>query len=238
MIAVGTGKVIAVGTGKVIAVGTGKVIAPEGGTARGGNLRGIVRGTWFPWATMANRRMEMHRLQELVRLHRIGTGAREVARLLKMSPNTERAYRKALEAAELLHGAATSLPELDKLKEALLASRPPPGPRSQEVSSIEPWADEVAKLFSKGLTAKPIYDRSKLENKTFEGSYPAVKRMCHRLREQRGVQAQDVAIPVETKPGEVAQVDFGYVGKLLCPQNRTLRRAWVFVVVLSYSRHM
>jgi hypothetical protein len=35
------------------------------------------------------RSVDMHRLQELVRLHRMGTGAREVARLLKMSPNTD-----------------------------------------------------------------------------------------------------------------------------------------------------
>lgn len=180
----------------------------------------------------------MHRLQELVRLHRIGTGAREVARLLGISPNTERAYRKTLEAAKLLHGDATSLPELSALKDAVRASRPPPGPHSREVSSIEPWTDEVARLFGKGLTAKPIHDRLTLENETFEGSYSAVKRMCRRLREKRGVRAQDVAIPVETMPGAVAQVDFGYVGKLLCPQTRTLRRAWVFVMVLGYSRHM
>ena len=180
----------------------------------------------------------MHRLQELVRLHRIGTGAREVARLLGISPNTERAYRKALEAAGLLHGEATSLPELSALKEAVLASRPKPDLRSHEVSTIEPWADQVAKLLSKGLTAKPIYDRLKLEDEAFKGSYAAVKRMCRRLQAERGVQAQDVAIPVDTKPGEVAQVDFGYVGKLLCPRTRTLRRAWVFVMVLGYSRHM
>lgn len=180
----------------------------------------------------------MHRLQELVRLHRIRTGAREVARLLGMSPNTERSYRKALETAGLLHGAATELPELHVLREAVLANRPPPGPRRQEVSSIEQWADEVAALLGKGLTAKPIYDRLRLENATFEGSYAAVKRMCRRLCEERGVQAKDVAIPVQTKPGEVAQVDFGYVGKLLCPLSRVLRRAWVFVIVLGYSRHL
>ena len=37
----------------------------------------------------------MHQLQELVRLHRLGTGAPEVARLLGISPNTEREYRLA-----------------------------------------------------------------------------------------------------------------------------------------------
>ena len=49
------------------------------------------------------RRVEMDRLQELVRLHRMGTGGREVARLLGMSPNTERVYRRALETAQMLY---------------------------------------------------------------------------------------------------------------------------------------
>jgi hypothetical protein len=47
-----------------------------------------------------------------------------------------------------------------------------------------------------------------------------------------------VAIPVETAPGEIAQVDFGYVGKLLDPTTMTLRKAWCFVMVLGFSRHM
>ena len=61
----------------------------------------------------------MHRLQELVRLHRMGTGAREVARLLGMSPNTEREYRIALEAEGLLAGAVDDLPALEVLKAAV-----------------------------------------------------------------------------------------------------------------------
>ena len=67
------------------------------------------------------RRVEMHRLQDLVRLHRLSTGCREVARLLQMSPNTERQYREALETAGLLAGDATQLPELEVLKEAVRA---------------------------------------------------------------------------------------------------------------------
>jgi hypothetical protein len=59
----------------------------------------------------------MHRLQELVRLHRMGTGAREVARLLGMSPNTEREYRRALGLAALLEGPVDVLPELAVLRE-------------------------------------------------------------------------------------------------------------------------
>jgi hypothetical protein len=59
-----------------------------------------------------------------------------------------------------------------------------------------------------------------------------------RWRKERGVRAEDVAIPVETGPGEVAQVDFGYVGKLRDAATGMLRKAWVFVMVLAFSRRM
>ena len=55
---------------------------------------------------MCQRRCEVDRLQELVRLHRLGSGRREVARLLGVSPNTERQYREILEKEGLLVGAA------------------------------------------------------------------------------------------------------------------------------------
>jgi hypothetical protein len=42
---------------------------------------------------------------------------------------------------------------------------------------------------------------------------------------------------VHTAPGEEAQVDFGSAGTLLDPTGRRPRRAWVFVMTLSYSRH-
>ncbi len=85
---------------------------------------------------MCMRRLDMDRLQELVRLHRMGTGAREVARLLSMSPNTERAYREALAREELLAGTVEELPELEALKAAVLRAMPAT-PAPQNVSSIE-----------------------------------------------------------------------------------------------------
>ena len=77
---------------------------------------------------MCTRRVDMDRLQELVRLHRMDPGAREVARLLRMGPNTERDYRLALAAAGLLDGSLDELPDLEVLKAAVqqhLAKAPP-----------------------------------------------------------------------------------------------------------------
>lgn len=79
----------------------------------------------------------MHRLQGLVRLHRLQTGARQVARLLNMSPNTERSYRRALEAAGLLEGPVGELPSLEELQAAVLEAHPRRPPPAHEVSSIE-----------------------------------------------------------------------------------------------------
>ena len=156
-----------------------------------------------------------------------------MARLLKMSPNTERAYRQALEKAGVLWGPPKELPSLEELKQAVMEHRPPSGPPKQETSSIEKWAGRVQELMDKGLRGRAIYDRLRLEEPTFEGSYWAVKRLYRRLLAAKSVQAKDVAIPVETRPGEIAQVDFGYAGKLLCPRTHVLKRACVFVLVLE-----
>ena len=90
------------------------------------------------------------------------------------------------------------------------------------------------------LGAKPvaIFDRLRLEQRDFTGSLSAIKRMCRRLEAEHGPRAEAVAIPVETAPGQVAQVDFGDVGKLYDQRSGVLRRAYVFVMVLGYSRHM
>lgn len=65
-----------------------------------------------------------------------------------------------------------------------------------------------------------------------------MKRLCIRLGKEAGPDELSVSIPVETEPGEVAQVDFGYVGKLYDPNDGRLRKAWVFIMVLAHSRFM
>jgi transposase len=182
----------------------------------------------------------MDRLQELVRLHRMGSGGREVARLLGMSPNTERAYRLALEAAGLLAGPIADLPTLERLKAAIEDRLPRKAP-AQQTSSLEAWLARIEELWKQGLGPRAIYDRLRLEDAQFReirATLSAVKRVCVRLKRARGVRPEDVAIPVETPPGQVAQVDFGYVGRLYDPRAGVMRKAWVFVMVLGYSRHM
>jgi transposase len=218
--------VIGVGSAKLIATGSAKEI----------------RNYWANWgvqpkaAPMTAQRTDMHRLQELVRLHRQGTGAREVARLLGMSPNTERHYREALDEAGALAGDPQEVPELEELKR-LVEARTPAKLPPQQVSTIEEWSDSVARLRGKGLGPRAIHDRLTLEEPEYRGSLGAMKRLVARLKREQGPSAEDIAIPVVTEPGDVAQVDFGYVGRQWDPASGCQRKAWVFVMVLGHSRH-
>jgi len=186
---------------------------------------------------MCMRRVEMDRLQELVRLHRMGTGAREVARVLQMSPNTEREYRLALQAEGLLAGAVDEVPMLEVLRAAIERRLPTVAP-PQMVFSVDALRDTIVSFAEKGLKPQAIYDRLRLDDASFEASFWAVRAVWRKWRKQRGVRAEDVAIPVETSPGEIAQVDFGYVGRLYDAGTGQLRKAWAFVMVLGYSRRM
>jgi len=182
------------------------------------------------------KRIDMHQLQEFVRLHRMGTGCRAVARMLGMSPNTERRYRGALMAAGLLTGPADELPTLEELKE-VAREHGKFRPAKQHTSSVAKWSAKIEAMQEGGAKPRAIYDRLRLEDPDFKGSLSALKRLCARLKKAAGISAEDVAIPVETKPGAVAQVDFGSIGRRWDPIERRERKAYVFVLVLGHSRH-
>jgi transposase len=179
----------------------------------------------------------MHRLQEFVRLHRLGHSTRELSRLLRMGRNTQRHYLRLLSAAGLLDGPVTDLPELSAIRAAVESGSPPVRP-PQERSSLEAWAPVVEALLRQGAGPTAIFDKLRLDHPDFQGSIGAMKRLCRRLRQRSGPSAEDVAIPVVSGPGEVAQVDFGFAGWLRDPETGQERRAWVFVLVMAYSRHM
>lgn len=183
-------------------------------------------------------RVETHRLRELVRLHRLERSGRELARLLRMGPNTVRRYRDLLARAGLLAGPLDQLPALDELSSVVTAALPARAPRP---ASVEPWRPRIEALVAKGLGARATFDRLGAETKgtatPLGASYSAVKRAVRALK--RDAQLADaVAIPVDTGAGEVAQVDFGYAGKLYDPTRGVLRRAWCFVMTLGFSRLM
>jgi len=187
---------------------------------------------------MARHRTDKHRLQELVRLHRLGRTAREVARMLGMGRNTLAAYAKALGAAGLLEGEAGALPAAEVLRAAVTAHMPPPTPRPPPPSTVEPWREEIDRQRMKGAQPTAIHDWLRLHATSYAGSVSAVRRLCRRLAGERGPAPESIAIRVETAAGEVAQVGFAYAGLRYDPVRGMLRKSWLFVMTLGFSRHM
>src|SRR3989338_2625306 len=70
-----------------------------------------------------------------------------------------------------------------------------------------------------------------VEEKGYKGSYRTVAYYVKKLRN-----TNEVYVRLHSLPGEEGQVDFGYVGRVV-KEDGKLKKAWVFSMGLSYSRH-
>jgi transposase len=177
---------------------------------------------------MAGRRIALMDIRELIRFLRASDSDRAVGRDTGIDRRTVQRYRAWASEQGLLSGPLPSPEELQRLVELTLAAPPPP----QMVSSVEPFRDLVVDLRLQGVEMAAIWGR--LKERGFRGSYSAIRRFVRTLEPKQ----PEAFVRVETAPGEEAQVDFGYAGRLLDPQTGVLRKAWAFVMVLAWSRFM
>jgi len=166
-------------------------------------------------------------IREIVRRLRQGQSDRAIAAAVGVDRKTVGRYRVWASEQGVLSGALLPLGELNRLLEETMRGSPPP----QNVSSVERYRDAIVKLREAKVEVAAIYQR--LQNKGYTGSYSSVLRFVRRLEPR----APKLTVRVETAPGEEAQVDFGYAGWMIDPETGALRRAWAFVLVLSWSRH-
>ena len=177
-------------------------------------------------------------IQELVRLLRTEASDRTVSEALALNRRTVAKYRGWAAREGLLAPEPGPLPaagELERRLRAAFPSVPPP----QQTSSVAAYQQEIADLRARGLEVAAI--RQRLEERHQQPvSYSAVWRLVRRLAAAAAATAggpRDVFVRVEVAPGAEAQVDFGDAGLALDPTSGQARKSWVFVLVLSWSRH-
>lgn len=152
---------------------------------------------------------------------------RAIQRATGMHRQTVKRYRAWAAEQGFLDGPLPSLSALEACVQQTLAEKPPP----QNQSSLETYRTMVSQLRKEKVEMTAILQR--LKERGYQGSYSAVRRMVHNLERQQ----PEVFVRMECKPGEEAQVDFGYAGMLLDPVTYQPRRAWAFVMTLAWSRH-
>jgi transposase len=167
-------------------------------------------------------------IQAMLRAVRAGKSNRYIADNLGVDRRTVSKYRQVFEERDLLSG---ELPELEQLNRLLEEQQP--SKEKGRPSSIETWAQPIQHYVDKGLRPRLIYQKLS-EDPRFGASESAVYRYVRKLRPP----AVQATIRVETAPGQEGQVDFGKVGKLWDAGTQTMRAAWIFTLILSWSRHM
>jgi transposase len=95
-------------------------------------------------------------------------------------------------------------------------------------SLIDGYKEKILKLLEQDLSGVRIHE--KLREDGFIGSYPTVKRYINKIKRK-----ENIFIRIHTKPGEEAQVDFGYLGMSKNDAGKN-KKTWVFNMRLSYSR--
>lgn len=177
---------------------------------------------------MAGRRKDVHDVREIVRLLRLGQSVREIAGDLRANRRTVARYRRLALAEGWL--TAPELPTAARIQErANAAAPPPPKPRP---SSVEPHRARVVELRKRDVEIQAIWQILR-DQHGYTGGYSSVRRFVRRLEPLTPA----ACVRIETSPGEEAQVDFGYAGRFLDPAYGVPRKAWVFVMTLSWSRH-
>jgi transposase len=163
-------------------------------------------------------------------LHHIQQGAsdRRTAEELGVNRRTVQQYRQWATAQGLLTGPLPPPEQLQALIDQTLPAKMPP----QNQSAVAAYAGQIGQLHQQGVEIAAIWAR--LQDQGYTGSYHSVYRLVRKLAPQQ----PEVFVRVERKPGEEAQVDFGYVGYLLDPETGQRRKAWAFVMTLSWSRHL
>ena len=94
---------------------------------------------------------------------------------------------------------------------------------------LDAYQEQIKAYLESDLTAVLIHQR--LAHKHgLQISYSSVRKFV------AGLKDKEVYVPIQTARGQEAQVDFGYLGKFKQADGQ-LVKAWVFSMILSYSRY-
>lgn len=101
-------------------------------------------------------------------------------------------------------------------------------PKINKKRTLDVFKEDIEQWLSESLTGVLIQEKLRID-KGVNVSYATVSRFLKQFK------TPEVYIPLIAKPGEEAQVDFGYLGRF--EKDNKLVKVWCFSIVLSHSRY-
>lgn len=167
-----------------------------------------------------------HQYRQIIVRLRLGETSRAIARAGLAGRKKVKAILKIARQAGWLDS-TKALPEDRELskffKEVKVATASTTSLASVHEEQIKQWN-------AQGIQTTTIHAALQ-RNHGFLGGYFSVYRLVKKLKGQ----VVDVSMPLDFKPGECAQVDFGMGPKLVKLDTGELESTWIFVMVLAFS---
>jgi transposase len=176
---------------------------------------------------MSNRSFEMYEYRQVLVRMRQGDSDRQIAAARLMGRSKAAKLRRVARERGWLE-AEHPLPDDTALAEVLGQRETHPGPSSQ----VEPHRERILAWKRAGITGTTIHQALVREH-GFSGSYSAIRRFLQ-ANEPIPLKA---TVRLDFAPAEAAQVDFGAGPRILDTDTGELRKTWVFVMTLCFSRH-
>ena len=113
-------------------------------------------------------------------------------------------------------------------------------PRVRQVTwpAIAVHRDYIAGQLKEGVTQATVWQRLRDERGLAVSVASFRRYVAANIPEEERRAAVRVLDPNPAVPGEVAQIDYGKLGRWLDPVTGRVRTVWAFVMVLAFSRHM
>ncbi len=189
-------------------------------------------------ALVARRQIVMNEIVEMIYQWHTGVGVKGISHSLGFDRDTVRKYVRMAQKVGIDRG--KPLPEreevVSRLHRYMDAGPQRLTPAKDRITAHREWIEGLLRESEQAkeqLTAKQIW-RLFREKTELPIGYCTMKRY---LRSQFQLGVPPVTVRLEVAPGSQAQVDFGSVGRMVDPATGKPRRAWAFIMTLSYSRH-
>jgi transposase len=177
----------------------------------------------------------MTEIQEVLYQYYKGISIKQITQSLGMARNTVREIIRLAQGFGLKakQGAES---ELEHLAEQVRQARHRPCMIEGTIQALLGTYHEQLKAWWKSpyMTATQM---TRLLGETHQVTVNDRSMRRYVARHFKEVDAPKATVHLETPPGNQGQVDFGYAGMMKDPISQKMRRAYAFVLTLSYSRH-
>jgi transposase len=176
---------------------------------------------------MDRRELDMYKLQEIIESLLAGEPVKRIARKSRISKNTVKKYKTDLDRILIINSGIKN--DIDDVMKEFRRMRQEER-HSENFGWLHRNSETVNELGSKCDNLVRLNEV--LQEKGFNGSYSSLVRFMSKHADL----TSSPVMRIETKAGEIAQVDFGYAGKICDDETGELVKAYIFAMVLGFSR--